>query len=59
MGSIREEVHELAERLPEDADWDDVLDEAFVRRKVAEGLRDGDEGRVVSHEEVKRRYPDS
>ena len=30
--------------------------EVYVRQKIAEGLRDGDEGRVVSHEEVKKRF---
>lgn len=56
MSSIREEVHKLAEKLPPDADWDDVMYEVYVRQKIAEGLRDGDEGRIVSHEEVKKRF---
>jgi hypothetical protein len=56
MSTIREEVHKLAEKLPPDADWDDVMYEVYVRQKIAEGLRDGDEGRVVSHEEVKKRF---
>ena len=56
MSTIREEVHKLADKLPPDAGWDDVMYEVYVRQKTAEGLRDGDEGRVVSHEEVKKRF---
>ena len=56
MSTIREEVHKLAEKLPPDADWDDVMSEVYVRQKIAAGLRDGDEGRVASHEEVKKRF---
>ena len=56
MSSIREEVHKLADKLPPDADWNDVMYEVYVRQKIAEGLRDGEEGRVVGHEEVKKRF---
>ena len=54
--SIREEVHKLADQLPPDADWDDVMYQVYVRLKIAEGLRDGDEGRVLPHEEIKKRF---
>lgn len=56
MSTIREEVHKLAEKLPPDADWDDVMYEVYVRQKIAQGLRDADQGRVVPHEEVKKRF---
>lgn len=28
--------------------------QAYVRQKIAEGLRDGDKGRAVPHKEVKK-----
>lgn len=56
MSTIREEAHKLADKLPPDAAWDDVMYEVDVRQKIAEGLRDGDEGRVVPHEEVRKRF---
>ncbi|HEY7215679.1 MAG TPA: hypothetical protein VIC28_13695 [Thermoanaerobaculia bacterium] len=55
MNTVKEEVRDLAERLPEDATWDDAMYELYVRQKIAAGLRAADEGRVVPHEEVKRR----
>jgi predicted transcriptional regulator len=56
MSTIKEEVRDLADKLPEDATWDDAMYELYVRQKIAAGLKAADEGRVVSHEEVKRRF---
>ena len=54
--TIKEQVCQLVEQLPENASWEDLRYEIDVRRKTADGLKDGDEGRVVSHEEVNRRF---
>lgn len=56
MSTVKEEVRDLAERLPEEATWDDVMYELYVRQKIAAGIKAADEGRVVPHEEVKRRF---
>jgi predicted transcriptional regulator len=56
MNTVKEEVRDLAEKLPEDATWDEVMYELYVRQKIAAGLKAADEGRVVPHEEVKRRF---
>ena len=56
MNTVKEEVRDLAESLPEDATWDDAMYELYVRQKIAAGLRAADEGRVVPQEEVKRRF---
>jgi predicted transcriptional regulator len=56
MSTIREEVHKMAEKLPPDANWDDVMYEVYVRQKIAEGLRDAEQGRVLSHAEVRERF---
>ena len=55
MQNVKKIVHELAERLPEQATWDDVIYTMYVRQKIEEGLKDVEEGRVVSHEDAKRR----
>jgi predicted transcriptional regulator len=44
------------EELPDRVTWDDRMYELYVRRKIAEGVKAADEGRVVSQEEVKRRF---
>ncbi len=54
--TVKEQVQELALKLPEDADWDQVMYQLYVREKIARGLKDAKAGRVVSHEEIKRRF---
>lgn len=55
MISVKDEVQQLAEKLPSDATWEQAMYELYVRQKIAEGKRAIAEGRVVSHEEVKKR----
>ena len=38
--TIREKVHALAEELPPDASWDDVIEEARFRKAVELGIAD-------------------
>ena len=54
--NIKEEAAKLVLELPEQATWDDLMYEIYVRQKVEEGIKAADEGRVVSHEEVKKRF---
>ena len=56
MTSVKEQVRKLAETLPENATWDQAMYELYVRRQIAEGEKAVAEGRVVSHEEVKKRF---
>ena len=56
MGFIREEVKKIIDNLPDEASWDDVMYKMYVRKKIDEGLKAADEGRVVSHEEVKKKF---
>jgi predicted transcriptional regulator len=46
----------LVERLPEGALWEDVLYAVYVCTKIDRGLKAAAEGRVVSQEEVERRF---
>ena len=56
MISVKEQIQKLAETLPENATWDQAMYELYVRQQIAEGERAVAEGRVVSHEEVKKRF---
>ena len=56
MSTVKEEVKQLVERLPEDVTWADVVYEVYVRQKIEAGLKASDESRVVPHEEVKKRF---
>jgi len=56
MGTIKPDAAQLVRDLPEQASWDDLMYEIHVRQQIEAGLRAADAGRVVSHEEVKRRF---
>jgi len=46
----------MIRNLPDEATWDDIMYELYVGQKIERGLRDGEEGRVVSQEEVERLF---
>lgn len=49
---IQQKVHELAEQLPEDATWEDVIEAARFRRAVEAGVAAADRGAFASESEV-------
>lgn len=52
--TLRQKVHQLADQLPADATWEDVMVQARVRRSVEEGLTEADAGKLVDGNEVLR-----
>jgi len=54
--NVKEEIHKLADQLSDDATWDDVVYSIYVRQKEAKGLEDIEEGRTISHEELKKKW---
>jgi predicted transcriptional regulator len=57
MDIAKEEAKKLLEKLPDQATWDDILYEFYVRKKLETALKAAQEGQVVPHEEVKKRFP--
>lgn len=53
--SVKEEARRLVERLPDDASWDDLMHEIYVRQAVEAGLEDSRAGKVSSLEDVRAR----
>lgn len=56
MPTTKKQALELIKKLPEKVSWDDIMYEIYVRKKIEAGIKAADEGRVVSHEEVKKRF---
>lgn len=56
MTTVKEQVQQIAEKLPEDATWDQVKYEVHVRQQIEKGEAAIAEGRTTSHEDVKRRF---
>ncbi len=54
MQTVKQIVHDIAEHLPEQATFDDAMYALYVRQKLEEGLRDIDEGRTYTQEEVEQ-----
>ena len=53
---VRSAVRQLADALPDDATWDDVMYRVYVHQAVDAGLRDAAEGRLVDVDEVRRQF---
>lgn len=54
MSTTKEEALELISRLPEEVTLDDIMYRLYVKGKIEEGITAAEQGRVVSHDEVKR-----
>jgi hypothetical protein len=52
----KDEAHELVNRMPENATWDDLIEEIYVRQVIEQGLADSQTGKTTDVEEVWRRY---
>ncbi|MEM7049916.1 MAG: hypothetical protein AAF604_09655 [Acidobacteriota bacterium] len=52
---VKEEVKQIVEQLPEDATWDDLMYEIYVKQKVEVAETAVAGGKVVSHQEARKR----
>ncbi len=55
MPSAKEGARRSIEGPPDQATWDDIMYALYGKQKMDAGLRAAFEGRIVSHEEAKRR----
>ena len=53
MPSVKEAARQIIEHLPENATWDELMYELYVKQKIEQGLADVETGRTVSHDQVK------
>jgi hypothetical protein len=53
--SVKDEARRLIERLPENATWDDLMHEIYVRQAIEAGLEDSRGGNLTSVEDVRAR----
>lgn len=53
MSSVKEAAQEVIERLRDDATWDDLMYELYVKQKIEQGIADVEAQRVVPHDRVK------
>lgn len=55
MLSAKQEVNSLLNRLPEDCSLEDIQYHLYVLQKIERGLKDVEEGRVYTQEEVEKK----
>lgn len=55
MQKIQQEVSKLLNRLPDDCSLEDVQYHLYVLQKIEHGLKDAEEGRVYTQEEIEKR----
>lgn len=53
MSKIKEEVIKMIQQMPENISVADIMAELYFRQKVDSGLKELDEGKGISHEQVK------
>ena len=56
MPTTKKQALDVIKKMSDKATWDDIIYEVYVRKKIAAGIRAADEGRIVPHEEVKKRF---
>jgi predicted transcriptional regulator len=56
--AIKDALHELADQLPDECTWDDVMYQVYVRQKIQAGLDDLAAGRVLDDDEVFAEFDD-
>ena len=53
MSSVKEAARDVVERLRDDATWDDLMYELYVKQKIDQGIADVEAQRVIPHERVR------
>ncbi|MGB4066705.1 MAG: hypothetical protein WBK08_01610 [Nitrospira sp.] len=56
MPTVKKQALEMMKKLPEKSTWDDIMYEIYLRKKIEAGIQAADEGKVVPHDAVKKRF---
>ena len=56
MSTTNEEALQLISRLPEEVTWEDIMYRLYVKGKIEAGIAAADEGRTISHDQVKELF---
>ena len=56
MKTIKEKVIESIKKLPDDVNYDDIMESIYVQQMITKGIEQLDNGESLSHEEVKERF---
>ncbi len=51
----KKQIQEVIERMPDEIDVEDLMYELYVIDKIEAGRKDVREGKIISHEQAKKR----
>ena len=54
--NVKEQALRIVECLPDDATWDQLMYDIYVRQAIESGLRDSDAGKMLDVKEVRSRF---
>ena len=54
--AVTDNAINLISSMPKSATWDDIMYEIYVKQKIEKGLDDSKNGKVTSHEDVKKMF---
>lgn len=54
--TLKDEARRLVEKLPDDATWEDLQYEIYVRQAVEAGLKDSDAGRTLPLADARKHF---
>ena len=54
--NIKQEAYHLLQKLPENATWDDLMYEIYVRQTIEAGIEDSEAGRTIDVGQVRAKF---
>lgn len=54
MSDVKEDAIKLIQKMPDNCTYEDIQYELYVKAKIEAGIKDVEEGRVISHEQLKK-----
>ncbi len=55
MQTAKQAAQQIIDQVSDQASWDDIMYELYVKQKIEKGLKAAEDGRTVTHEEAKKR----
>ena len=56
METTKQKAHQLLEKLPDSATWEDLMYQIYVRQSIEAGIKDSDEGRTTDVKDVRKKF---
>lgn len=53
---VKKKAKKLLNELPEDASWDDLMYKIYVLQSIEAGIKDSNQGKVLSINEVREKF---